>query len=259
MKARADETQLIEQYWDNNVANWKVAAHLSAGSPEFFAEVERYRFEKLDYLPKVINYNDFKGQSVLDVGCGLATDLSRFARGGATVTGIDISQTAVDYAKQNFAQRELVADFEKMDGQQLDYDDNVFDFVYCHTVLHFTNDPAAMVAEIHRVLKPGGKALLMTINRASWLYFLHRVAGVKIDYLDSPQFNPFNYREFEALCAPFAQCEMLVERFPVRTEVHSGIKAFVYNTCFVDFYNALPRAVIGRTGYHLLARVQKSA
>ena len=248
----------VEQFWDENVANWKIATHLERGSTEFFAEVERYRFDKLNYLPKVIDYNAFKDQLVLDVGCGLATDLSRFAKGGAITTGIDISTEAINLAKQNFQQRGLTGSFEKMNGEQLNFPDNHFDFAYCHTVLHFTPNPQTMVNEIQRVLKPGGRALLMTINRGSWLYFLHKVAGLKIDYMDSPVFHTFNYTEFDQLAANFTTRNMVVERFPVRTEVHKGWKAKVYNTFFVDLYNALPQQLIGKTGYHLLNFVEKS-
>jgi ubiquinone/menaquinone biosynthesis C-methylase UbiE len=251
--------QLISDFWDENVANWKVAAELDTGSPEFFQEVERYRFEKLDYLPKVIDYSAFAGKKVLDLGCGLATDLSRFAKGGANVTGVDISPNAIRLAKDNFSQRDLSGEFMRMNGHALDFEDQQFDLVYCHTVLHFTNEPQKMVDEIHRVLKPGGSALVMTVNRASWLYVLHKLAGMKIDYLDSPVFSPFNYSEFESLFQSFASQRLVVERFPVRTEVHHGLKAFLYNTCFVDLYNALPNKLIGKTGYHLLAFVDKSA
>jgi len=251
-------TSAVQSYWDNNVANWKVAKHLETGSETFFQEVERYRFDKLNYLPKVIDYSAFKNQSVLDIGCGLGTDLSRFAAGGAVTTGIDLSSTAIKLTSENFSQRELKGNFQQMNGEKLDYPDNSFDFVYCHTVLHFTPHPEQMIAEIQRVLKPGGKALLMTINRGSWLYFLHRIAGLKIDYMDSPVFHKFNFAEFEQLCSVFPERKMIVERFPVRTEVHKGWKAKLYNTFFVDVYNALPKSVIGKTGYHLLAFVEKS-
>ena len=247
----------VKDYWNQNVANWKIAAHLEAGSESFFKEVERYRFDKLHYLPNYIDYNGFAKQDVLDIGCGLGTDLSLFAKGGANTYGIDIAAQAIEFAKKNFAWRDLNANLQVMDGEQLDFEDNRFDFVYCHTVLHFTTSPAAMIAEDKRVLKPGGQALLMTINRASWLYALHKLAGMKIDYLDAPVFHRFNYTEFEQLLAPFSNKEMIVERFPVRTEVHSGLKAMIYNRLFVDLYNAMPQAIIGKTGYHLLARVTK--
>lgn len=255
---RTASADSVAAYWDRNVTNWKVAADLEPGTPAFFAEVERYRFDKLDYLPRVIDYNAYGGQRVLDVGCGLATDLSRFAKGGAEVTGIDISPRAIEMSRQNFAQRGLDGRFARMDGGAMTFGDASFDFVYCHTVLHFTPDPDSMIAEIHRVLKPGGTAFFMAINRKSWLYVLHKLAGVKIDYLDSPVFDPFDYDRFERSFAAFDRAEIVVERFPVRTEVHKGLKSTVYNTVFVDFYNALPKALTGKTGYHLLAFASKA-
>ena len=139
----------------------------------------------------------------------------------------------------------------------MDFAENTFDFVYCHTVLHFTPNPLQMIKEIHRILKPGGKALLMTINRSSWLFAMHRFAGVKIDYMDAPVFHRFNVSEFTGLSSVFTHRELVVERFPVRTEVHSGWKAFLYNSCFVDLYNAIPKRLVGHTGYHLLYLVEK--
>ena len=250
-------SQEVRDFWDKNVANWKVAAHLDVGSEAFFKEVERYRCEKLSYLEQRVDYSGYKGQSVLDVGCGLGTDLSRFAPGWAITTGVDISPVAVDLARKNFNWRGLKGDFAEMDGEALGFPENSFDFVYCHTVFHFTANPAKLVAEIKRVLKPGGEALIMTINRRSWLYFLHRVAGVKIDYMDAPVFHKYSYDEFKAVTDIFPDNDMIVERFPVHTEVHHGIKAKIYNLFFVDFYNALPRFLVGKTGYHLLSWVRK--
>lgn len=249
----------LSEYWDTNVSNWKVAAHLKAGTAPFFAEVERYRFDKLDYLDKVAGFDAHVGEQVLDVGCGLGTDLSRFAASGSQVTGIDIAPRAVELAKTNFEQRGLTGHFEVMDGQAMTFADNSFDFVYCHTVLHFTPDPAAMVQQIHRVLKPGGRALLMSINRHSWLYFMHRVAGMKIDYMDAPVFHKLSPAEFTDVVSVFTQRDIKLYRFPVRTEVHKGWKALLYNKLFVDIYNALPQRLIGNTGYHLLAFVEKEA
>lgn len=249
----------VSEYWNSNVSNWKVARHLEAGSVPFFEEVERYRFEKLAYLDQIAGYSDYAGQTVLDVGCGLGTDLSRFAKGGAIVTGVDIAPRAVELAQQNFAWRGLQGSFAVMDGEKLDFPDNTFDFVYCHTVLHFTQNPAAMVSEIHRVLKPGGKALLMAINRRSWLFFLHRVAGMKIDYMDAPVFHKMALPEFEENTGSFTMKDIKFFRFPVRTEVHKGWKAVLYNTLFVDFYLALPKRLTGTTGYHMIAFAQKPA
>lgn len=249
----------VSLFWNQNVDNWKVANHLESGSPEFFQEVERYRFDKLDYLDEAVDFAAQSGKTVLDVGCGLATDLSRFAKAGALTTGIDIAPRAVELAQENFRQRGLPGDFVVMDGEAMEFADNSFDFVYCHTVLHFTQNPEKMVAEIHRVLKPGGKAIMMMINRRSWLYFMHRVAGMKIDYMDSPEFHTLDPHQFADITSVFAEREVKLYRFPIKTEVHKGWKAFLYNTVFVGGYNALPQSLIGNTGYHMLAFATKSA
>lgn len=248
----------VEQYWNENVDNWKVANHLQSGSREFFQEVERYRFDKLDYLDKAVDFTAYNSLKVLDVGCGLATDLTRFARHGADVTGIDIAPRAIELARKNFEWRSLSGEFVQMDGQAMNFPSDSFDFVYCHTVLHFSERPEDMVNEIFRVLKPGGTALLMAINRKSWLYFLHRVAGMKIDYMDAPVFHKLDPAQFNQATAAFEDKRIKLFRFPVKTEVHKGWKAFLYNTIFVGGYNALPRAITGNTGYHMLAYVKKA-
>ena len=246
----------VMEYWEKNVTNWKIAT-AEQGSDEYFKQVESYRFSKLDYLPKRVNYSGYSGQSVLDVGCGLGTDLARFVSGGSKGTGIDLCSRAIDMARKNFAHRGLEAEFIQMDGEAMGFEDNSFDIIYCHTVYHFTPDPVKMMTEIHRVLKPGGTAIIMTINRLSWLYFMHRFAKMKIDYMDAPVFKKYSVAEFKKSLDVFSRVDLIVERFPVRTEVHKGVKALLYNTFFVDLYNAMPKSLIGNTGYHLLAFAHK--
>jgi 2-polyprenyl-3-methyl-5-hydroxy-6-metoxy-1,4-benzoquinol methylase len=253
----AELKRAVGAYWDAHVDDWKIATHL-AGTPEFFRELEHYRFEKLNYLDRRIDYAGYPGQRVLDVGCGLGNDTSRFARGGSEVTGIDISSQAVRLARQNFAQRGLQGRFLQMDGEDMSFDDESFDLVYCHTVLHFTPDPLRMVREIHRVLRPDGVAIMMTVNRKSWMNWLRHVMKVEIDHLDSPVFRHMTVKEFRTLLKPFADVDLVPERFPVPTKVHRGLKAALFNTVFVGAFNALPASFTRNTGHHLLAFCRKT-
>jgi 2-polyprenyl-3-methyl-5-hydroxy-6-metoxy-1,4-benzoquinol methylase len=247
----------VRSYWDENVSHWPIAT-APVGTLPFFEQTEQYRFEKLDYLPRRIDFAGWAGQRVLDLGCGIGNDAARFARGGAEVTGIDLASGAIELARRNFALRGLAGTFRVMDGEALEFQDDAFDLVYCHTVLHFTPEPARMVRQIHRVLKPGGQAILMVVNRRSWLRFMHRVARVEIDHLAAPVFHWFTREEFAALLAPFAEARIVVERFPVRTKVHKGLKARLFNLLFVDSFNALPRAWVESFGHHLLAFARKA-
>jgi SAM-dependent methyltransferase len=241
----------VREYWNAHVTDWPIT-NRDPGSAAFFADIEAYRFEKLDYLERVIDYRGQAGKTVLDVGCGLGNDTARFAQGGAQVTGIDIAPRAIELARANFSQRALHGHFLVMDGGAMTFADDSFDLVYCHTVLHFTPDPERVVGEIFRVLKPGGTAILMAVNRRSWMRLMHRLAKVEIDHLAAPVFNWLGAPELLAMARPFAERRLLIERFPVRTKVHKGLKARLFNTLFVDLFNALPRAWVEGTGHHLL-------
>jgi 2-polyprenyl-3-methyl-5-hydroxy-6-metoxy-1,4-benzoquinol methylase len=252
----SDSLEAVRRYWDAHVHEWKIATH-APGTPEFFTETDAYRFEKLHYLPRLVDFEGYRNQLLLDVGCGLGNDLARFARGGALVTGIDIAPRAVELAKANFSQRRLDGRFYVMSGESLDFADEAFDVVYCHTVLHFTPDPARMVAEICRVLKPDGRAILMTVNSRSWLFLLQGIMKVEIDYPDSPVFHRFTIGEFRRLLSPFSSVRIVPERFPVATKVHAGTKARLFNALFVGTFNSLPRKLVRPLGHHLIAFCHK--
>ena len=119
-EATANSSQLweVREFWNNHVHDWKVAKS-PAGTAEFFREIEDYRFEKLHYLPKVVDFEGYKDQLLLDLGCGVGNDLSRFVRGGARVVGLDLAPHSISLASKNFAQRGLVGSFAVMDGERL--------------------------------------------------------------------------------------------------------------------------------------------
>jgi SAM-dependent methyltransferase len=255
--ARGDDLAAVRAYWSEGVAHWPIAT-APVGSAAYFQETEAYRYEKLDYLERRIDFAGFAGRRVLDLGCGLGNDAARFARGGALVTGVDLTARAIELAQANFAQRGLPGTFLEGNGEALALPDASFDLVWCHTVLHFTPEPARMVREIHRVLAPGGQAILMAVNRRSWMRLMHRLARVGIDHQAAPVFHWLAREEFAALLAPFAEAQIVVERFPVRTVVHQGLKARLFNTLFVDAFNALPRSWVEGFGHHLLAFARKA-
>lgn len=254
--AEAKLRDAIRTYWDANVDRWAIAEH-PVGSREFFEEIEAYRFDKLQYLPLRVRFDGWADRQVLDVGCGLGNDLSRFARGGATVTGIDLSTRAIDLARKNFALRGLEGSFHVMDGEAIGLPDASFDLVYCHTVLHFTANPARMVREVHRVLRRGGVAILMTVNRHSWMNWMRKVMKTEIDHLDAPVLQHMSPGEFRALLVPFDSVELVAERFPVPTRVHHGINAGLFNHVFVPAFRLLPASLVQHTGHHLLAICRK--
>ncbi|HTV02490.1 MAG TPA: class I SAM-dependent methyltransferase [Luteitalea sp.] len=243
----------VAQYWNHRIHDLEMTSH-PVGSREFFDDLDDYRFDKLHYLPKLVDFNGFAGKQVLEIGCGIGTDLVRFAKGGARVTGIDLAQASIELARQNFALHDVTAeDLRVADGAALPFDRASFDVVYAHGVLQYAADAPAVVAEARRVLRPGGLAIFMVYNRVSWLQAMSKVMKVGLEHGDAPVLKLYSIPEFQALLAPFSKVEIVPERFPVASRLHKGWKATAYNSIFVGTFNALPRAWVRRYGWHLMA------
>ena len=242
----------VRDYWNHHIHDLDISTN-APGSREFFADLEQYHFEKLHHLPRLIDFDAYRGKKVLDVGCGAGTDLVRFARGGALVTGVDLAASAIALAKQNFAQQGLPADLREADGETLPFADDSFDVVFAHGVVQYTAHDSVLVAECRRVLKPGGTAVFQVYNRVSWLNGLSKVMKVPLEHEDAPVLKRYSAAEFRRLLTGFQGVRIVEERFPVTSRLHGGWKGTLFNTCFVGTFNALPRAWVRRFGWHLLA------
>lgn len=247
----------IQRYWNHRIHDLEMT-DAPAGTKAFFDDLDDYRYDKLRYLPQLVDFPSYTGKRLLEVGCGIGTDLVRFAAGGARVTGIDLAQTAIDLARNNFALHGLDAEELRVaNGEALPYPDQSFDVVYGHGVVQYTADAAQLIRECHRVLTPGGTGIFMVYNRVSWLNALSKVMKVPLEHEDAPVLVKYSIGEFKALLAPFAEARIVPERFPVKSRLHGGWKGLAFNTCFVGTFNALPRAWVRPLGWHLMAFCRK--
>jgi len=254
-----DQVNLISRiaaYWDEHIHDLSITTY-PVGTREFFQQLDEYRYDKLNYLPRLVDVSTYQGKSLLEVGCGAGIDLVRFARAGAVVTGIDLSTTAIELARKNIEQNGLKADLWVMNGESMQFPDNSFDVVYAHGVLQYTADVEKMVAEIHRVVKPGGEVVVMVYNRNSWLNLMRRVTKVSLEHEDAPVLKKYSISELKQFLKPFKNYRIIPERFPVKTKLHSGWKARLFNDVFVGTFNLMPKALVRPLGWHLMAFATK--
>ncbi len=249
-------TDRVRSYWERHIHDLEITTH-PVGSRGFFDDLDQYHFEKLHHLLRLVDFGGYAGRSVLEVGCGAGIDLARFAKGGARVTGVDLASSAVDLARANFAQQGLRGDFQVADGEELPFPDATFDLVYAHGVVQYAARPQRLVDECRRVLKPGGEAVFQVYNRVSWLNALSKVMKVGLEHDDAPVLLKFSIPEFRRLMSGFRDVRIVPERFPVRSRLHGGWKGAMYNGLFVGAFNALPRVLVRRFGWHLLAFCRK--
>jgi len=246
----------ITAYWDEHIHDLAITTH-SVGTPSFFRQLDEYRYDKLNYLPRLVDFSSYRGKSLLEVGCGAGIDLVHFALARAIVTGIDLSKTAIDLARKNIEQNGLSADLQVMNGESMQFPDNSFDLVYAHGVLQYTANAEKMVAEIHRVLKPGGEAIVMVYNRNSWLNLMRRITKVPLEHEDAPVLMKYSIGELKQFLSLFKSYRIIPERFPVKTKLHSGWKARLFNDVFVGTFNIMPKVLVRPLGWHLMAFATK--
>ena len=159
----------VRAFWQANPCGVKFA-DAAPGSRHFYELVEAHRYTKEWHIPGAADFAGARGLKVLEIGCGLGTDGAQFAEAGADYTGVDLTEAAVELARKRFELFDLPGKFRTADAENLDFSDDSFDLVYSHGVLHHTPDTEKAVREVHRVLRPGGQAVVMLYHRGSYNY-----------------------------------------------------------------------------------------
>ncbi len=101
---------------------------------------------------------DIQGKLLLDLGCGAGENSVYFAKRGARCVATDYSPGMVEVALQLAAANGVEIEGRTANAMALEFPDNTFDLVYASNLLHHIPEPKLALKEMHRVLKPGGKA-----------------------------------------------------------------------------------------------------
>jgi SAM-dependent methyltransferase len=159
--------------------DWNVSLGRQEFSLEFFEEVDRRFFGSAEeYAPhsrvpfdSLIDYEWLGAKRVLEIGVGNGSHAQLLARHAKAFTGIDLTQYAVRSTQARLRQRGLPGNVLRMDAEQMAFRDASFDFVWSWGVIHHSSDTRRALAEVRRVLKPGGKATIMVYHRGWWSYY----------------------------------------------------------------------------------------
>ena len=212
----------VRAYWEQEPCGTDraVVGPLPPLTREWFEAVEQSRYRYEPFIHSTAQFSRHHGQELLEVGVGAGTDHLQWARAGCRCHGVDLTDAAIETTRARLATYGFTSDLRRVDAETLPFESNRFDVVYSWGVIHHSAHPERMIAEIHRVLKPGGEFIGMMYGRHSvialrfWVRHAllkgrpwRSIADVIGTEIESPGTKAYTVRELERLFAMFEACE----------------------------------------------------
>lgn len=272
----------VRDWWTRNpmTYDWRTEIPFAPGTPEHLAEVERRFFGASWFAQKpgrrpysgLIPFDELAGKDVLEVGCGTGVHARLLAEAGANVSAVDLTPTAIDLTRRRLELHGLTADVREADAERLPFDVASFDFVWSWGVVHHSEHTEEVLAEIARVLRPGGSLALMVYHRSSITYWLQYqlargVFGGKLlrmspseianRYSDGVIARHYTRRELARLLSPWFVDVQTRVTGQLGEAVPLPARARRYADPFVPF--GVRRAILRRWGWFLFATAVRRA
>ena len=161
--------------------DWGQEIQYPEHSREYFAEVDaRFFASARPYMPwrelpfdQEIPFAELPDLDVLEIGVGQGSHAGLIAPRARSFTGIDITEPAIAATLKRIEQLGLKnARVMQMDAEDMAFPDNSFDYIWSWGVIHHSADTRRILEQMHRVLRPGGRANVMVYHRSAWKYYV---------------------------------------------------------------------------------------
>lgn len=184
-------------------------------SLQWFLNVESRRHSRQGrWIPRLLEFTKHSGETLLGLGHGLGTDWVQYARHGANVVVCSQSSSQLELVRRNFEVRGLGGRFVHASPDALPLENASVDVALVSSLLHGIDNPQQVVAEVFRVLRPGGKVLAVTSARYDvdfWfntLFFWYRWLGGKAAKDKVPPEHKYSGRQLRRLFSPFVEARV---------------------------------------------------
>ena len=173
---RAVSTDAVREYWDGRPCNsgWKFDG-IEYGSKEHWDEVTRRKYKVEYHIPAWAEFDKWRGKKVLEVGGGICTTATSFAKAGAYITVADLSPKSMELCKERFKTMGLehMAKFYVVNAEKLSEVIPVqeYDLIWSFGVIHHSPNPDAIVAQMRKYMGPHTVLKLMVYSKISMKLF----------------------------------------------------------------------------------------
>jgi SAM-dependent methyltransferase len=260
-----DNQELLDQvrdYWNNRPCNIRHSKS-PIGTKDYFDEVEARRYANEPHNFTFPEFPRWKGKRVLEIGCGIGTDATNFARQGAVYTGVDLSSESIRLAKQRFQVFGLQGNFIECNAEKLDSifaSDQKFDLIYSFGVIHHAPNPERVVQCLPNLLADNGECRVMLYAKDSWKNILINAGWDQPEAQDNcPQALTYSKKEAENLFKSAGFGDVTVAQdfiFPWNIE-HYVKYEYVKQPWFASMPPELFKIIERALGWHLMITAKK--
>lgn len=161
----------VKNFWNHRPCNIRHSPK-PVGTREYFDEVEARKYFVEPHIPRFAEFDRWGGKKVLEIGCGIGTDTINFARHGALVTAVELSEKSLEIAKERakiYSLQERVR-FYLGNAEELRtfVPAEPYDLIYSFGVIHHTPSPERVVDQIRYYTHPDSVIKMMVYHRYSW-------------------------------------------------------------------------------------------
>jgi 2-polyprenyl-3-methyl-5-hydroxy-6-metoxy-1,4-benzoquinol methylase len=169
MSQKRPNLKEVQDFWNSRPCNLR-HSNAPVGSKQYFDEVEERKYFVEPHIPAFANFASWTGKRVLEIGCGMGTDATNFARSGALYTGVELSSESLNLAKQRFEVFGLAGRFLEGNAEEIDclLGGETFDLIYSFGVLHHTPSLENALKGIRTLMEPNSVFKMMVYAENSW-------------------------------------------------------------------------------------------
>jgi 2-polyprenyl-3-methyl-5-hydroxy-6-metoxy-1,4-benzoquinol methylase len=250
----------VEKYWNSNPCNIRHSTSKFL-SKRYFNEVDKKKFFVEPHLKKFAQIKNFKNKNILEVGCGIGTMASYFAKKGANYTGIDLSDKSIEITKKRFELFKLKGNIFQANCEELSRyfkKGKKFDLIFSFGVIHHTPNISKAISEIKKLMNKNSILKIMIYSKNSYKNFLINENLERFERKDNvPIANTYSIEETKKLFKNFKIIEIKKDHiFPYQIKYY---KRHLYKK--LPWFEKMPKKIFKilekNIGWHTLITLKK--